>query len=141
MILTKEDLKRMDKQFPRLASIHKESESGKENLNLSPRELKKLEKALGPTAVEIKKNKRCKYKLKNLFISPRRILNRYNYFFLVISSSPSNPVVKILNKLPMIDENMVLKIIFLYAVTVLVSTVSWFLIEKPINKWKDKFSY
>mgnify|MGYP003459150850 FL=1 len=57
------------------------------------------------------------------------------------TNSPSNPVVKILNKLPVIDENMVLKIIFLYAVTVLVSTISWFLIEKPINKWKDKFHY
>ncbi len=69
-----------------------------------------------------------------IYIYHKFIYNHYH-------NSPSNPVVKILNKLPIIDENMVLKIIFLYAVTVFVSTVSWFLIEKPINKWKDKFSY
>eukprot|EP01041_Mallomonas_annulata_P013636 gene13636-28956_t len=67
-----------------------------------------------------------------IYIYHKFIYNHYH-------NSPSNPVVKILNKLPVIDENMILKIIFLYAVTVLVSTVSWFLIEKPINKWKDKF--
>jgi peptidoglycan/LPS O-acetylase OafA/YrhL len=61
----------------------------------------------------------------------------YNFYH----SSPSHPVVRLLNKLPVIAENIPLKIVFLYLITIVVATVSWFLIEKPINKWKDNFSY
>jgi peptidoglycan/LPS O-acetylase OafA/YrhL len=65
----------------------------------------------------------------------------HKFIFNVYHSSPSHPIVRVLNKLPVIAENLPLKIIFLYLITIAVSTVSWFLIEKPINKWKDNFGY
>jgi peptidoglycan/LPS O-acetylase OafA/YrhL len=69
-----------------------------------------------------------------IYIYHKFIYNHYH-------NSPSNPVIKLLNKLPTIDGNMTLKIIFLYLITIAVASISWYLIEKPINKWKDKFSY
>ncbi|UTA66796.1 acyltransferase [Emticicia sp. 21SJ11W-3] len=61
----------------------------------------------------------------------------YNYYH----SGPLHPTVRVLDKLPFIAHHLPLKFIFLYAVTVAAATVSWFLIEKPINQWKDKFGY
>ncbi|WP_394994238.1 acyltransferase family protein [Emticicia sp.] len=69
-----------------------------------------------------------------IYIYHKFIYNAYH-------SSPSHPIVRVLNKLPVIAENLPLKIIFLYLITIAVATVSWFLIEKPINLWKEKFGY
>ncbi|WP_337042198.1 acyltransferase family protein [Emticicia sp. 17c] len=65
----------------------------------------------------------------------------HNFVYNFYHSSPSHPTVKLLNKLPFIAQHLPLKMLFLYMLTVLVATVSWYLIEKPINKWKDKFGY
>lgn len=65
----------------------------------------------------------------------------HNFVYNQYHSLPSHFVVRLLNKLPIIAGNMPLKIIFLYLITIMVATVSWFLIEKPINRWKDKFVY
>ncbi|WP_064196827.1 MULTISPECIES: acyltransferase [Emticicia] len=69
-----------------------------------------------------------------IYIYHKFIYNHYH-------NSPANPVVKLLNKLPLIEQNMTLKIIFLYLITIAVATVSWYIIEKPINNLKEKFNY
>lgn len=61
----------------------------------------------------------------------------YNFYY----DSPTHPISRILKKLPFIAENISLKIIFLYLITIGIATLSWFLIEKPINRWKEKFGY
>jgi peptidoglycan/LPS O-acetylase OafA/YrhL len=70
----------------------------------------------------------------------------YIYHFLIYNpynnaDIPNHPTVRILKKIPFIEQNLPIKIIFLYILTAFVATLSWFLIEKPINKWKDKFGY
>lgn len=71
-----------------------------------------------------------------LYIYHFLIYNAYNN-----SDIPNHPIDRILQKLPLIEQNMTLKIVFLYALTVLVATLSWYLIEKPINQQKEKFGY
>ncbi|RFS17924.1 acyltransferase [Emticicia sp. C21] len=65
----------------------------------------------------------------------------HNFVYNFYHSSPNHPTIKLLNKLPFIASNLPLKFIFLYALTIGVATISWFLIEKPINQWKEKFGY
>lgn len=65
----------------------------------------------------------------------------HNFIYNPYHSSATHPIVRVLNKLPFLAENISLKVVFLYIITVSVATVSWFLIEKPINKWKDNFGY
>ena len=65
----------------------------------------------------------------------------HNFVYNFYHSSPTHPTVKLLNKLPFIAQHLPLKMLFLYGLTILVATVSWFLIEKPINQWKNKFGY
>jgi peptidoglycan/LPS O-acetylase OafA/YrhL len=65
----------------------------------------------------------------------------HNFVYNPYHSSATHPVVLVMNKLPIIAENSPLKTIFLYVITVALATISWFLIEKPINRWKDKFGY
>lgn len=69
----------------------------------------------------------------------------HNFVFNFYHSSPTHPTVRIWNKLnthfPIIGDNMYLKIIYLYILVIIVASISWFLIEKPINKLKDKFDY
>ncbi len=65
----------------------------------------------------------------------------HNFIYNPYHSSATHPIVRVLNKLPIIAENLPLKIIFLYVITIFVASISWFLIEKPVNRWKDRFSY
>ena len=65
----------------------------------------------------------------------------HKFIFNAYHSSATHPVVRLLNKLPIIAQNFPLKIIFLYLITIVVASISWFLIEKPINYWKEKFRY
>lgn len=61
----------------------------------------------------------------------------YNFYY----ASATHPTVRLLNKFPFIAENITLKIIFLYLLTIAFATISWYLIEKPINRLKEKFVY
>ncbi|GAB3339285.1 acyltransferase [Larkinella ripae] len=65
----------------------------------------------------------------------------YNYYH----TPPSHPTIRIWNKLatfvPGIDDFFVLKFFYFVLLTVFVASLSWFLLEKPINALKDRFSY
>jgi peptidoglycan/LPS O-acetylase OafA/YrhL len=65
----------------------------------------------------------------------------YNYYH----SPPTHIVVRGLNKfyrmLPFLDGIWVVKLSILLAITTALASISWFIIEKPINALKDKFSY
>lgn len=65
----------------------------------------------------------------------------HNFVYNFYHSSPTHPTIRLLNKLPLIANNLPLKFIFLYAITIGVATISWLVIEKPINRWKEKFGY
>lgn len=69
----------------------------------------------------------------------------HNFVYNFYHSPPSSPVVMILNALEKFaDSNwqfQVLKIGILYAIVVVIATFSWFFIEKPINRFKNRFGY
>ncbi|GAB3937800.1 acyltransferase [Larkinella terrae] len=65
----------------------------------------------------------------------------YNFYH----TPPSHPTLRIWNKLatyvPAIDQFFVLKFFYFVVLTIIVASLSWFLLEKPINSLKDRFSY
>ncbi|RRB18436.1 acyltransferase [Larkinella knui] len=65
----------------------------------------------------------------------------YNFYH----TPPSHPTIRIWNKMttlvPAIDQFFVLKFFYFAILTVIVASLSWFLLEKPINSLKDRFSY
>jgi peptidoglycan/LPS O-acetylase OafA/YrhL len=65
----------------------------------------------------------------------------HNFIFNPFHSSESHLMVRFFKQFPVFNDFAFLKFIFLYAITVLLATISWFMIEKPINKLKDKFVY
>ncbi len=78
----------------------------------------------------------------------------YLYHFFIYNpyiSLPDNPrhpmafTVKILNKinhfLPQFSDSISFKIIVLFGMVITFASISWFLIEKPINNLKEKFGY
>jgi peptidoglycan/LPS O-acetylase OafA/YrhL len=60
----------------------------------------------------------------------------YNYYHKI----KGNPIDKMLNAYPILNDNYVLRFAFLFIVTVAIASASWFLIEKPINALKDKLA-
>lgn len=64
----------------------------------------------------------------------------YNYYH----SPATHPVVRLLNKLSRTFEGFQdmhqLRALVLFAITVVVASASWYLIEKPINALKDKYA-
>lgn len=64
----------------------------------------------------------------------------YNYYH----SPPTSPVVRLLNKLQQLIPNFEnmhpLRVLILFMITTVVATLSWYLIEKPINSLKDKYA-
>lgn len=69
----------------------------------------------------------------------------HNFVYNFYHSPADSPIVKLLDKLQHIVPNplvfLVLKIGLLFGITCGIAALSWFLIEKPINKLKDRFSY
>lgn len=69
----------------------------------------------------------------------------HNYVYNIYHSSATHPTVRFFNKLaeiaPILANSMPFKLLFLYAIVVVISSISWFFIEKPINKLKDRFGY
>jgi len=65
----------------------------------------------------------------------------YNYYH----SPPLYPTLRVWHKavtlLPALDSVPFLRIGYFYVLTVLIATLSWHFIEKPINALKDKFTY
>lgn len=69
----------------------------------------------------------------------------HNLIYNPYHEKPDSFISKVLNKFesvsPAILGSEIFKILFLFGLTIIVSSVSWFLFEKPINKLKHKFGY
>ncbi len=65
----------------------------------------------------------------------------HNFIYNPFHSSETHLMVRFFKQYNFLNDNVFLKFFFLYGITVLLATLSWFLIEKPINKLKDKYSY
>jgi peptidoglycan/LPS O-acetylase OafA/YrhL len=65
----------------------------------------------------------------------------YNFYH----TAPTHPTMRIWHKMttyvPAIDNYFVLKFFYFVLLTIFVASLSWFLLEKPINSLKDRFSY
>jgi len=69
----------------------------------------------------------------------------HNFVYNDYHSSPNNPFLKVAN---LINEQFgfaflgqSIKIMFLYIIVLIIASVSWYIIEKPINKLKNKYGY
>ncbi|GAB4016089.1 acyltransferase family protein [Spirosoma koreense] len=69
----------------------------------------------------------------------------HNFVFNVYHTQPTHFTVRawrrITDVLPFLHSSYFFPFMFYLALTILIATVSWYLIEKPINGLKDKFSY
>jgi peptidoglycan/LPS O-acetylase OafA/YrhL len=69
----------------------------------------------------------------------------HNFLYNAYHSSPNNPFVKIVNSINTSFGDgfygTSLKILFLYICVVLIASLSWYIIEKPINKLKNRYGY
>ncbi|WP_460906037.1 acyltransferase family protein [Spirosoma areae] len=69
----------------------------------------------------------------------------HNFVFNVFHTQPRHVTVRawhrITDVLPFLNSSYFFQFSFYLTLTVLLATVSWFLIEKPINNLKDRFSY
>jgi peptidoglycan/LPS O-acetylase OafA/YrhL len=69
----------------------------------------------------------------------------HHFIYNVYYTSPTNPLSKIFNKLNLLHEglgeNVWIRISIVFPLVILISAISWFLFEKPINQLKEKFKY
>lgn len=69
----------------------------------------------------------------------------HNLIFNYYHTQPAYITLRVWNKaaslLPFLTSTPILKLCYFYGLTVLLATLSWFIIEKPVNSLKDKFSY
>ncbi|MEZ4901476.1 MAG: hypothetical protein R2822_06800 [Spirosomataceae bacterium] len=68
----------------------------------------------------------------------------HNFVYNHYHSPSEHPVVRLFNKLERningFQEMHALQMLILFLLTTLVASVSWYLIEKPINNLKDKYA-
>ncbi len=64
----------------------------------------------------------------------------YNHYH----TPPTHPSLRALHKigqyLPALSQNIVFQSLYFFTLTLLIATLSWYLMEKPINNLKDKYS-
>jgi peptidoglycan/LPS O-acetylase OafA/YrhL len=60
----------------------------------------------------------------------------YNYYHKIEGS----PIIKFFAKFPEIEKTPTLRFAFLFMVTITLASISWYVIEKPINALKDKLA-
>src|SRR5690606_17714291 len=64
----------------------------------------------------------------------------YNHFH----SPPTHPTLRVLRKiesyLPAMANNLLLESLYFFTITVAVASLSWYIMEKPINSLKDKWT-
>ncbi|WP_080239645.1 acyltransferase family protein [Spirosoma rigui] len=69
----------------------------------------------------------------------------HNFVFNVYHTQPTHFSLRawrrITDILPFLDSSYVFQFSYFLAITVLLATISWYLIERPINNLKDRFSY
>jgi len=69
----------------------------------------------------------------------------HNFIFNFFHTPASSLILRILHKIqriiPALTQNVVFELLYFFGVTVFVSILSWYLIEKPINNLKKYFTY
>jgi peptidoglycan/LPS O-acetylase OafA/YrhL len=65
----------------------------------------------------------------------------YNYFHTPKTSIVLRGLRKIQGILPSITQNDFFELLYFFGITILIATLSWFLIEKPVNNLKKYFTY
>lgn len=69
----------------------------------------------------------------------------HNFVFNHYHITPTHPVYRLMNRIyrsfPALEENLVFNFSMYVLLTVLVATLSWYIIEKPINNLKNRFRY
>ena len=69
----------------------------------------------------------------------------HNFVFNVYHTQPTHITMRIWRRLsdvlPFLNSSYIFQFLFFFSLTIVVASVSWFLIEKPINTLKDRFSY
>lgn len=65
----------------------------------------------------------------------------YNFFHTPQTSLVIRVLHKIQNAIPSITQNTVFELLYFFGITVFIATLSWFLIEKPVNNLKKYFTY
>lgn len=65
----------------------------------------------------------------------------YNFFHTPQTSIVLRGLHKIQRIIPSITQNNVFELFYFFGITVFVATLSWFLIEKPVNQLKKHFTY
>ncbi len=64
----------------------------------------------------------------------------HNFIFNHYHSAADHPVRQMFAAFPLTYTNHILRLTILFMVAVLMATISWYVIEKPINKLKDRFA-
>ncbi len=64
----------------------------------------------------------------------------HNFIYNFYHTPPSHPVSRLFQALPFIHDNDFLKLSVLFVVAVITASLSWYIIEKPINALKDRLS-
>ncbi len=68
----------------------------------------------------------------------------HNFVYNHYHSGPTHPTVRLMNKIyqyvPALSHSLLFEFILLFSLTVMVASVSWFVIEKPINALKDRYA-
>ena len=65
----------------------------------------------------------------------------YNYFHTPQTSFILRGLRKFQQIVPVITQNSVFELLYFFGITVFVATLSWYLIEKPVNNLKKYFTY
>lgn len=68
----------------------------------------------------------------------------HNLVFNHYHSSQNHPTLRVLRKIehyvPFVANNLLFESVFFFSITVMVASISWYLMEKPINDLKDKLT-
>lgn len=68
----------------------------------------------------------------------------HNFVYNHYHSGPTHPTVRLMNKIyhyvPALSNSLFFEFVLLFSLTVIVASISWFLIEKPINALKDRYA-
>lgn len=64
----------------------------------------------------------------------------HNFIYNFYHTADTHPIKKMFSAFPITYENYFLRLSILFIIVVLISTISWFAIEKPINRLKDRFA-
>lgn len=69
----------------------------------------------------------------------------HNFVFNFYHTSATHPTLRLLAKInahiPMVANSVLFQLLYYFSITFLLASLSWFLIEKPVNKLKNYFNY